>query len=100
MSALMSVCFYLETKMHLGCQDLFFLSISEQKWDTHMHAYAHTHTLEGSFSPMGRTIREMSPQVVCICRSREPTMSFSYRLQPPCRKGSEEEEEASTLGKG
>nr|KAF6474902.1 hypothetical protein HJG63_011029 [Rousettus aegyptiacus] len=39
MSALMSASFYLEMKMHLRCPDplfIFFLSILEQNWDTHV----------------------------------------------------------------
>lgn len=56
-SGLMSVCFYLEMKMHLCCPDPIFLSISEQKCDTSVHAHTH---IEGS-SPQQKELPEKGP---------------------------------------
>nr|KAF6420626.1 hypothetical protein HJG59_009356 [Molossus molossus] len=79
MSALMSVCFYLEMKMHLCCPDPFVVSISEQKWDPRVHTHTHTHThAHGLY---------LSAEV-------ENQPRLSYRLQSLCGEGRGRDEEA------
>lgn len=95
-SGLMSVCLYLEMKMHLCCPDPIFLSISEQKCDTHVCMHTHAHTQQtlrvllpnrksyqrneppgcvnlekgrgaNRHLPLGRVHGELCDEVLCLC---------------------------------
>lgn len=84
----MSVRFYLLPRP-------FFLSISEQKWDTH----AHTQMWRVLF-PKGNSYQRNEPTDCVYLQKQRIDHTSQLQAPAPDGKGSEGDEETPTLGKG